>query len=496
VTGAETAPPGDGQLGDEPAPTRASSLVANYFVLVSTFLGGQLLGLIGLAIVSRRVGPSGLGDYGYASSVAAFFGLPLIPGFALLGVRRLATTSPPNRPRIVFELQALAVANAVIALTLLTVAAAVLTPTARAAALLPIVGLTLVVNAVAVEWALQGLQQVRRLGLFRLIGQVAYLAALLAFLLSGGFSVFDYAWANVVGLSVTASLDVIYVWRAVGRPFGLVGTRVFSEPLAAWKIIRVTLPLAASAVMLQIYYYSDVVLLGQLDKPSAVGLYTTAGRLPLAMLALATLWVTVFYPHAAHLWERNRMLLLKQVGHFGTLAVLVAAPTIPIAFSIGPDALGSLFGEAFRAGGITFALLVAFAAVALVNANVGNVMLAAGDDRGFMATVSAAAIVNVGLNFVFIPQWGPAGAAAASVAAEVVALSLAAIRVSRVVGPIEPPPLRRLLGGVLSLALAGACLIVLAATPWPVRGLVSGAVYFSVALTVGAIRPRDLRTPV
>jgi O-antigen/teichoic acid export membrane protein len=474
---------------------REQNLIANYGVLVGSFLLGQILGLVGLTLVSHRVGPSGLGDYGYALNLATYFGLPLMPGFALLGIRRLATSEPDDHSRIVGELQILSLANAFLALLVLGIGASLLTPDKHSAALLPILGLTLVLNAVADEWALQGLQRVRAIGLYRLLGQVVYLGALLIILFSGRLTIFGYAWSNFIGLAATAVLEVITVWRVVGRPALRGPRRVFAERRAASKIVRRTLPLAASSVMLQVYYYSDVVILGQLKPAAAVGLYTTAGRLPLAMLTMSTLWGTVFFPHAAQLWGSDRARLIKQTRHFATLAALVAIPAVPIAASIAPDALGSLFGTSFRAGGTTFVLLVAFAAISLVNVNVSNLLLATGRDRSYVLLVTTAAFVNIALNFFLIPKWGPAGAAAASVIAEVASLGVGALRVSQITGVRFLPFNRRIVSGIPPLAVSCVGLVVASGLQWELRAVIGASAYFAVAVATKSLDVSDFRTP-
>jgi len=212
------------------------------------------------------------------------------------------------------------------------------------------------------------------------------------------------------------------------------------------------------------------------------------------MLALAILWVSVFYPHASQLWQSDRPLLLRQMGQFSFMAGAVIVPTIPVAFAVGPSALGLLFGHAFRQGGTTFGLLVSFAAIALVNANIGNVMLASHDDRAFMATVSLAALVNIGLNVALIPVWGPAGSAAASVGAEVVSLVCGYARVVHVVGRIPPPPLRKVTGCLMSLILACAVLWLVSPISWILGASVCFCVYYGTAYLCDVISPSDFRT--
>jgi O-antigen/teichoic acid export membrane protein len=484
---------GDGSEG-QPLKT-GTGLVSNYGFLVVGSLGSQLVGLIGLALVSRRVGPSGLGDFAFATSMASYFALPLLPGFALLGTRRVTTAAPTDRARIVFELQSLSVANSIVAWIAMLLGAALLTPNPHAAQLLPILGLSVVINAVGIGWALQGLRQMRKIAVIGLTSQILYLAVVLILVASARITVLGYAWANIAGFATGAILFSWSAWRTIGRPAFRGPQRVFGEPRAVRNLLRATLPLSTSAIMLQVYLYSAVILLGVLATPSAVGQYNVASRLPLAILFLSMLWGMVFFPHAADLWQHNREQLLRQVSHFATLAAVLFLPTVPIAASVGSGLLGTLFGQSFRPGGLTFTFLVGFSWLSMINVNVTNLMLAAGDDRGFMIRALVAAVACVGFGVAMIPIWGPPGAAAAIVLAELIAIGLALLRISRVLGKMPWPQPRRALGALTGLSVTIVTLVVFTHAPWILRALVGSLVYFAVVFALRAIRPSDLRTP-
>jgi O-antigen/teichoic acid export membrane protein len=311
--------------------TSVSRLLSSYGVLVIANLACQALGFIGLAVVARRVGPHDLGAYGFASNLSGYFALPLMAGMAVVGIRELATADD-SRGRIVAEVQSLQVLNGVVAYVLLIALVPVLTSDPLSRALLPLTGLALVINAAELGWAMQGMQSLRPLALYRVLGQIAYLAVLLAVLTGGATGTERYALCNALGFGVTAILTIIYVWRRLGAR--IVETLAMPRRLFGHFATRVRSSLASSIslTMIMIYYTMDFVLLGYLRDDYAVGEYTAASRLPLAVTALASLWVTVFYPHAARLFYADRDRLRRQVGRFATLSLLVGLPLVPLGF--------------------------------------------------------------------------------------------------------------------------------------------------------------------
>jgi O-antigen/teichoic acid export membrane protein len=480
---------------EDTGPKGHTGLVSSFGILLFGTLGSQVIGLVGLGLVSRRLGPNDIGDFAYATSVAAYFTLPLLPGLALLGVREVTSASPEARSNIIFELQLIATVNAVIAWIAMYLGAGLLTPTARSAHLLPIVGLSVIINTAGIGWALQALRQVRKLSAFTFLSQLAYLAVVLLLVLSHRLSITGYAWANVFGFLVGAILFCTSSWRVIGRPRLRGPRRAFGRKGTVRRTLRATLPLSTSAVMLQVYLYSAVVLLGILSTPAAVGEYNAASKLPLAMLYFSMVWGQVFFPHATELWNTNKQVLLGQVSHFATLAALMFVPLIPIAVSVGPDLLGALFGQSFRAGGLTFALLIGFSCLSMINVNITNLMLAAGDDRGFMMRALVAAVACVAFGLAMIPLWGPPGAAAAIVLAELAAIALALLRISRVVGHLPMPTARRVCGLLAALVVETCSLFACSHWAWAVRGSAAGLAYFAAAFALRALRRSDLRSP-
>src|SRR5205814_4261478 len=139
-----------------------------------------------------------------------------------------------------------------------------------------------------------------------------------------------------------------------------------------------------------------------------------------------------------------------QIGQFSSLSIVAALPLVAFGFAMGSEIMGALFGGAYRSSGTAFAILLSSSAAVLVNANIGQILLACGDDRGFLLSVTVGAVVNVGLNLALIPALGMIGSAVATLVAEAAVIATAGLRVSRTVGRIELE-WHRLTRGVVAL---------------------------------------------
>jgi O-antigen/teichoic acid export membrane protein len=471
-------------------PPRAQGLLGSFLFLAASSICGQVIGFVALALVARRVGPHTLGGYNFASNLASFFALPLMGGVAMVGTRELAVARLSRLPTLA-GVQGFLVLNGVLAYLALVIAAPLLSPDPLVRDLIPIVGLPLILNALGLDWAMQGLQRARPLALFRLLGQVAYIAVLVPTLTIGVPGVRRYAICNIVGVAVTAALTILYVRRTLGFERRLPSLRRGLGQLVTRA--RTSLAPAASLVALQVYYSIDVLIIGYLRGDHAVGEYTVAQRLPLAVTAIAQLWVTVFYPHAARLSDTNPALLTEQVGKFASLSLLAALPLVPIGFLAGPDILAVMFGHQYAAGGLAFGILFLTSAAMLFNSNIGNVLLAIGDDRAFLRSTITGAVVNVGLNLVLVPTLGIEGSAIATVFAELSVIAIVSRRFRARLGPFRLDRHKIVRATGASAAAALALLALRALIPWWCAALSAGLLYLGLLAATRAVSWIELK---
>ena len=456
-------------------------LAVAFAQLVTASVAGQLIGFAVLAVVARRVGPTYLGAYGFASSLVGYFALP-VSGVGLLAIRDIARDKAATRQVSGTVVPILAIYGAVVC-AVVYLLAPILSPMQLDASMLRILSVSLVTSLLSLEWVLQGLQAFGKLATARLLGQILYGVGAALLMTRGLDGLYRYAWLNIFGLGVTLASTWIYVRRTTGWPSLRVGFA------GATRILRRSMPFSVSLVMLTIYFSADFVLLGFLSTSRNVGQYVVAYKLPAVFIGLASAWVGVFYPHAA---TQSRGELRRQVGMSTTFSLIVLIPLCAGSFVLGGPLLTTLFGSKYEPAGTYFKLLMISVVCNGIDANIGQVLLARGDERYFATGVTAGACANVFLNLLLIPPLGPSGSAIATIAAETVVLGFMAARLCQQVG--TPQVLwSRIIGSVVASAVMSMTLLLVAVT-WPVlvRVWLGACVFLAAALMTGAIRPYDL----
>ena len=181
------------------------------------------------------------------------------------------------------------------------------------------------------------------------------------------------------------------------------------------SLVREGWPLMLSGFAVIIYMRIDQVMLGHLSTETELGLYGVAVRVADAALVVpvalrASFFASILRAHKAgpEAFERQSQRLYDVMFVAGVGTMLAVGLASYLLFE-------PVFGADYAMGlPMVLVLLLALPWVALGSGR-GPILIAQGWLWTTTATTAMAALVNVGLNFALIPQYGGIGAAAATV---------------------------------------------------------------------------------
>ncbi|MGH3251282.1 MAG: flippase [Trebonia sp.] len=462
------------------------TVLRGFAVLSTATVLIRLIGFVAVTLFARKAGPETFGTYAFAVALAGFVvGAPTNFGIGILGTREIAR-DPSAAGKVVGEALAVQAIIAAFAVALLVALVPLLSSNGELVAVTPLVALYYVAYSMTVDWALQGLQRLRAVAVARLAGQVLFGIVTPLVLVSGSAGAVRYAAVFTAGAMLTAIVAFAMVRRAVGP------IRVSWSIGPLWNLAKRAAPLGFSLVMLQIYWSMDQVLLGFLTDKAEVGQYAAAAKLPVVLSGFIAIWISAVYPHASKLFKHDPDALRRQLGGFTSLSIVVALPLAAGSAILGTAVITGLFGPAYSRAGPTFAILMAASAIVVVAINYTSLAMAVDQERTFALSVTIASVVNVLLNLLLIPPYGPVGAAISTVVAESVVFLMCA---RRVVARIGKPPLagRRIAGAVAATVVMSAALLAMpSSTSVWLRIAAGGAVFLAVAAACGVAHREDL----
>ena len=402
--------------------TNQASGLAGNAARASVAAASTLLLLILLIVAARVLGPAEFGKFSYALALAMIleaavdFGLKEITTRDVARDRRAAPALVANA----FGLK-LALAGAAALVLLLVVPLLREEPDVWLACWLFGMASILRSYLLTIRHTFQGLELFGRDSAAVVIDRLLILL-LGAGALYGGYGLIGLAVSFVIARVASLALACALVIEQIGR------IRPMFD-VAVWRRLQVqALPFGAFAVVVSLYSYVDQVMLGVLRCDAETGLYNAAYRIYEGIGNVPQVLQTVLIPRLAshYVTDRDAHRRLSRAGlAIGVgLAVVAGACTVVFAERI----VAVIYGyDTGYTGAVPVLQLLALGFVFVFPIFVLHaVALSADAGRWLFRTAVLGCLVNVGMNLVLIPRYGPSGAASATVVGEALSLTVLA----------------------------------------------------------------------
>ncbi len=399
------------------------TIFANIAALATGQAIAMALGLVTHAILARAVGPADYGILGFAGAVISYFGVVAALGIDTWATREIAADR--NRVReVTGTATALRLALSTVAFVGVVILIALWGRGPIVGAVVLIQGASLFIAALSFDFAFQGIERMEAVARRQVLSAVIALAGIAVSLNLGGGIVASAAVLQCA--AATATLAMIWEFtRTVGFP--VIGRRI----LSTWRgILRETAPLAVTGLLVSLYAYIDVVMLGFMRPNVEVGLYVASVRILTIGLVAAAVLRTAILPVLARLHASP---IERRVAGAHNAAFVTAAGGLAAigGFVLAPDILTVIYGNDFREAAPVLRLLM----INLLFANVAEVfhtqLVAWRLQNQQMIIMAGGAALNIALNLVAIPRYGMEGAALATIASTLLVVVLAALSLRR-----------------------------------------------------------------
>lgn len=229
-----------------------------------------------------------------------------------------------------------------------------------------------------------------------------------------------FAWATILQ-ALIAGLILLLVMHRKGLP---VSNLSFNWQRGK-QLLGDSWPLILSAVAVTIYLKVDQIMLGQMVGDDAVGIYSAAVRISEVWYFVPTSIVASLFPAILRTKERDENLYydrLQRLYDFLTIIGMIVAVTITF---IGNFLITTLFGSDYSEGGSILVIHIWCGIFVAMGVARGSWLLTEGLQYMSYWYLGIGVILNVILNYIFIPIYGPIGAAWTSLISQIVMAILA-----------------------------------------------------------------------
>ena len=172
-------------------------------------------------------------------------------------------------------------------------------------------------------------------------------------------------------------------------------------------------------MMVAIYAQTDKLMLKQMLDESAVGFYAIATTICGMWTFVLSAIIDAMYPTIVQSFKQNQALFEKKNRQLYAIVFYISV-LVSIAFVfLGDFAINILYGEAFAPAALPLKIITWYTAFSYFGV-ARNAWMVCNEKQKYLKYMYIfAAILNVLLNAIMIPLWGPAGAALASLITQV-----------------------------------------------------------------------------
>ncbi len=425
----------------------AQTVVKNTAWLAAGQVVSRALRAIVVIAAARILGAASWGAFSYALSLVTF-----LTAFSDFGINALLTRQlvqqPQERRKYLATSLYFKIALAALFAFSLVIARDALTSIPEAASLLPILAFVFIFDTLrdlgsALARSLERMEIEAALTVITNACIAAAGIAALALFHSTYALALAYALGSALGLAATA-----YALRSNLRHMSASFDLSLLKPIltTAW-------PFGLLGILGSLALNTDIVMLGWLTGAREVGLYATAQKPIQLLYVLPALLSGSLFPLLSRLSaEKNLTRLSAVLEKSLAAAILCALPPALIGIVLAEPLIVFFFGSAYAASAPAFAILVLTLVFVYPSTILGHTIFALNKQKHFLWYVGISTAVNIAANFLLIPRFGIAGAAGATIAAQLVSNLFFWVAVKRLVHFSLAPRLATIL-------LAGACML-------------------------------------
>lgn len=188
----------------------------------------------------------------------------------------------------------------------------------------------------------------------------------------------------------------------------------FDKDLAL-KMLKDSWPLMISGMMVMIYMQSDVIMIKELLNLEAVGLYSAAARISVAWYFIPAIISSSLFPALINAKKVSESLYYARFTQLLTLMIWMGiAIAIPMTF-LSDWLIMLLYGEAYSGAGIILSIHIWAAIFVFANSAINQWFVNENLQFVSMIFTGIGAILNLVLNYLFIPIYGIVGSAIATI---------------------------------------------------------------------------------
>jgi O-antigen/teichoic acid export membrane protein len=227
-------------------------------------------------------------------------------------------------------------------------------------------------------------------------------------LISSGAGPTGLMTAMGLGLAAATVAAFVLVRARLKIPIALSGT-VGQVP----SFLRTALPIAATGGVAIVYERIDLLMVSKLDSTSGAAIYGVVLTALGIAAVLPGVIVPAFFPLLAAGLKEAREQAADSFFLLSRVFLLLSTPVALFLIFASDDVVTAVLGDRYESAGTPLAIFGGCIVLGFLNYLLWYAVLAAYHERRTLLILATSLAINVGVNFLLIPPYGPTGAAVA-----------------------------------------------------------------------------------
>lgn len=205
-----------------------------------------------------------------------------------------------------------------------------------------------------------------------------------------------------------------------------------------WKgILALVIPMGVFSFLSMVHFKSDTIILSLLKPAYDVGIYGYAYKIGEIMFSIPMMFIGIVFPRMSALYKQDKTEFLAFTQKIFEVLLFAAIPFIVGVYLLAPY-LTTLLSRQSVADGILAGQVLQILSFAMVawffGALFQHILLAGTEYKGLVRNLTVAVILNIALNFFFIPRYSYFAASTITVLTEAIMLVLTMVYVRHQTG--------------------------------------------------------------
>jgi len=377
----------------------------NTAYLTIAFIGQKILALFYFVIVARWIGVENLGKYTFALAFTTLFAVFVDWGFSQALIRESARHK--EKLQIYFSnALTVKVISSIFIYSIIVLVIHLLKYPALTCQMVYLAGVVMVLDSFTLLfWAVFRSQQILKYEGIGIIGNQIIIIVFGIFILLRGLSILYLMLPFVFG----SLWNCLFAASLVRKRFKLRFVPSYHAQVFKF-LLKIAIPFALIAIFSRIYTQLDSVLLSKLVGDRALGYYSVAHKIPLALMVIPSGLSAAIFPAFSHLYyfSQNK---LKQLFDKAMLSLIIIA--VPISFGligISRQLILKIYGPEYQPAVIVLRILGLATIFLFLNFPLGALLNACDKQKLNALLMGLATGLNALFNILLIPKYQYIGA--------------------------------------------------------------------------------------